>query len=293
LGECIFLFRELSMRCSLFGWVGFLLLFTACNQSAPKAAAPADNTSAAPSGQIPGPPDTAQIPGPPGVPSAPPAVAPAPKGSVVSDVMLGERLRQSQAQLKQIGAAIHSYADKNQKFPPAFVADADGKPLYSWRVLLLPHLNQQALFDRFDKTKAWDAPGNLEISNTALDIYKSPADVGAAANGVSYVALVGAGNVFDGTESIRFADIQDGTSNTALLVEVRGVAGSWAAPVDPPANAMKWKMGDAAGELHSPYTKGLVILMADGSIRFIRPESVPKAFPAFLGINDGMFVDVD
>jgi hypothetical protein len=216
-----------------------------------------------------------------------------PASNVISDTLLAERFQQSRNNLKQIGLALHNYHDQNQKFPPAFVADAAGKPLYSWRVLLLPYLNQQGLFERFDKSQAWDAPGNLEISNTALEVFKSPADAAVAANGVSYVAIVGAKHVFQGTTTIGFRDVSDGTSNTVALVEVRGVAGSWAAPVDLQASALKWSVGNGAGELHSPYPKGLHVLMLDGSTKLVRPETVSQAFPTALGINDGMLVELD
>src|SRR5439155_8958659 len=66
------------------------------------------------------------------------------------------RRMQSQNNLKQIGLALHNYHATYQTFPPAVVTDENGKPLYSGRVLLLPFMEQEALYNDFDRTQAWD-----------------------------------------------------------------------------------------------------------------------------------------
>jgi hypothetical protein len=48
--------------------------------------------------------------------------------------------------LHQIALALQNYHDEYGVFPPAVVTDATGKPLYSGRVLLLPFLEEEALF---------------------------------------------------------------------------------------------------------------------------------------------------
>ncbi|HSG73025.1 MAG TPA: DUF1559 domain-containing protein, partial [Planctomycetaceae bacterium] len=64
--------------------------------------------------------------------------------------------------LKQIGLALHNYHDSFGTFPPAYTVDADGKPLHSWRTLILPFVEQQSLYDSIDLTKPWDDPANAE-----------------------------------------------------------------------------------------------------------------------------------
>ena len=70
------------------------------------------------------------------------------------------RRAQSSNNLRQIGIALHNYHDTYKSFPPAVVTDAEGKPLYSGRVLLLPFLEQKALYDGFDLSQAWDSAEN-------------------------------------------------------------------------------------------------------------------------------------
>ena len=59
---------------------------------------------------------------------------------------------------KQIGLAIHNYIASHGSFPPAYTQDNAGKPLLSWRVLILPYIEQDALFKEFHLDEAWDSP---------------------------------------------------------------------------------------------------------------------------------------
>ncbi len=54
--------------------------------------------------------------------------------------------------LKQIAVAMHNYANTHQAFPAAANVDKKGKALLSWRVHLLPYLEQPALYQRFIST---------------------------------------------------------------------------------------------------------------------------------------------
>src|SRR5207244_4506816 len=47
--------------------------------------------------------------------------------------------------LKQIGLALQNYHDDFGCFPPAYIADENGRPMHSWRVLILPYIEQVGL----------------------------------------------------------------------------------------------------------------------------------------------------
>lgn len=73
-------------------------------------------------------------------------------------------------------SALHNHASKNGgQFPPAYTVDSNGKPLHSWRTLILAHLDQRALYERIDFSKPWDDPANSEALKTAIDVYSCPA----------------------------------------------------------------------------------------------------------------------
>ncbi|MCA9206080.1 MAG: DUF1559 domain-containing protein, partial [Planctomycetales bacterium] len=52
----------------------------------------------------------------------------------------------SQGPLNQLTLALHNYHDTFGSFPPAYVADAAGRPIHSWRVLILPYIEQRGLY---------------------------------------------------------------------------------------------------------------------------------------------------
>jgi type II secretory pathway pseudopilin PulG len=78
------------------------------------------------------------------------------------------RRNQCLSQLKQIALALETYADVHGKFPPAYTTDADGKPLHSWRTLILPYMEEPQLYASIDLTKPWDDPVNAKAFKTHL-----------------------------------------------------------------------------------------------------------------------------
>ena len=101
---------------------------------------------------------------------------------------------------KQIMLAMHNYHDVNGSFPPAFSRGKDGKPLLSWRVLLLPFLDQKALYDQFHLDEAWDSPHNRALVSKMPEVFHCPAEKAAlAAEGKTrYLGARGAGTVLRG-----------------------------------------------------------------------------------------------
>ncbi len=86
--------------------------------------------------------------------------------------------------LKQIGLALHNYHDAYGAFPPAYTVDADGKPLHSWRTLILPYfdsnlsdninLTNKEIYEKIDYSKPWDDPANAEAYATNLVVFRCP-----------------------------------------------------------------------------------------------------------------------
>jgi hypothetical protein len=184
--------------------------------------------------------------------------------------------------LKQLGIAMHNYHDVTGSFPTAAVYDAAGKPLLSWRVMLLPYIEQDALYREFRLDEAWDSPHNKKLLAKMPKLY---ADVTGKAppNTTYYQGFVGPGAIFDGKRGIRIpVDIPDGTSNTFMFVEA-GKPVPWSKPEDVPYDPKK-PVPKLGGIFGGAFNAGL----CDGSVRFFRKPPPEKILRLFIERNDGM-----
>lgn len=190
----------------------------------------------------------------------------------------------SQNNLRQIGLALHNYHDVYGAFPPAFTVDANGKPLHSWRTLLLPFLEQQALYQQIDLSQPWDSPRNQAFAATDLAVFRHPQE---RPGSCSYVAILGPEGIFQGAKSRRIPDIVDGTSNTLFAVECGGRSQSWMAPVDLDASKMKFTVNGTPADPRTISPRGINILMVDGSTRFLEQSVDPAIFRAMYTAQGG------
>jgi hypothetical protein len=179
------------------------------------------------------------------------------------------RRTQSMNNLKQIGIALHNYHDTYREFPPAVVTDANGQPLYSGRVLLLPFMEQQALFNAFNKNERWDSPSNMALSHTKVLTFVDPSNPNQGPDS-SYAFVTGTGSLFEAGQPIRIQNITDGTSNTLAFVEVQSTGGSWAAPSEVDLAQL------AGGMPKGNHPGGNLALFADGSVKFLSQNIAPQ-----------------
>ncbi len=187
--------------------------------------------------------------------------------------------------LKQIGSALHSYHDANGHFPQDIV-DRAGKPLISWRVELLPHLEQNNLLGRLDRTKPWDDPGNAKLLAKMPKVFEVAGRGGK--DGETYFQMFTAPRLVEGGNPLlipgerrTFTSITDGTSNTFAVVEAsEGV--HWAKPGDIAFDPKKLPgLGD-------PKLGRFRAMMLDGSVRTFRWEKLTnEQLRAFITIDGG------
>jgi uncharacterized protein (TIGR03067 family) len=187
--------------------------------------------------------------------------------------------------LKLIGLAMHNYHDANRSFPPAAICGKDGKPLLSWRVALLPYLEQGALYKQFKLNEPWDSPHNKALLDKMPKVYAPVND----SEGVStfYRVFTGPGTVFEGPRGVRLAAIRDGSSNTILVVEA-GQSVPWTKPDELPYEA-----GKPLPKLGGLYSGGFNILMADGTVRVVRRDFDAATLRLAITRADGQMVDLD
>ncbi len=182
------------------------------------------------------------------------------------------RRAQCSNNLRQIGLAMHGYNAEYGCFPPAFIADEDGKPMHSWRVLLLPYLEQQVLYDQYDFDQPWDSPHNMALAALMPPIYRCPSASGGNPLATSYMMIVGPGTISDGPKSTGEEEIKDGLSNTIMLVEVTQSGTNWPAtnwmkPRDLDAEKISYEINDGtASGIGSEHPGVANVLLCDGSV---------------------------
>src|SRR5262249_4828817 len=99
--------------------------------------------------------------------------------------------------MRNIVLALVQYHDSHGAFPPACIADANGKPMHSWRVLILPYLDQRKLYQQYRFDEPWDGPNNRKLHDVSLKIFQCPShDKSQMSAGTNYVVVIGPGTVW-------------------------------------------------------------------------------------------------
>lgn len=170
--------------------------------------------------------------------------------------------------MKQIALALHNYESVYGSFPPAYTVDENGNKLHSWRTLILPFIEQDALYKQIDLTKPWDDPVNSVYSTYNILPYQSPAVV-QPPGGASYVAVVDPSGIFSGPQGTKISEIVDGTSNTLLLAEVdASMAVNWMSPND-------ISLQQFLNVNSTPHVGGSNMALSDGSVQFLSVAAAP------------------
>jgi hypothetical protein len=173
--------------------------------------------------------------------------------------------------LAQIGLALQNYHDALAVFPSSGTPGAT-KPAgnwvspHSWRVAILPYIEQAAIWQYIPDNGR--APLPKHVSETVIKLYRSPLAKDPKPQ-TNYRVFVGNGAAFEWDKPLRITDFTDGVSVTILAVESAEPI-DWASLDDfnyDPKKPLP-KLGIFPGGFHA--------LMGDGRVRWI-PSDTPEA----------------
>jgi len=177
--------------------------------------------------------------------------------------------------MKQLSLAMISYADTyNGRLPPAAVCSEDGTPLLSWRVLLLPYIEQDDLYKQFHLDEPWDSPHNIELLSRMPKTYAAPGSKAKKLPPYHTVChvFVGEHTPFSGKEGRRYpADFPDGRHNTILIIEA-GEPVPWTKPEE-----IQFNPNGALPDLRCIFKNGFRVGLADGTMRWIRKNELSES----------------
>ncbi|TWU59461.1 hypothetical protein Poly51_22490 [Rubripirellula tenax] len=211
-------------------------------------------------------------------------------GQTMSTLASNREQTASIRNLERIASAINAYAADQGTYPPAILRDSKQAALHSWRVLLLPYLGEDDLYNRFDLNLAWDHPINIEAAGYgAPSVYQHPS---GNANGLygqsSYYLITGPGTLFPSRGSLGPADVTDDLSQTILVTEAVVTSQMWTEPIDLDVTRMQGNISTNLGnEPGGLSTGGVTVVTTDGRGHFIADTIDPAVFRALVSPQGG------
>jgi type II secretory pathway pseudopilin PulG len=183
--------------------------------------------------------------------------------------------------LKQIAIALHNYEQAHKTLPPAYAVDANGRPLHSWRTLILPYLEQERLYQMIDLSKPWNDPANAKALETGLSVFRCPEAVGPR-NTTTYLSIAAPNGCFLPKEPRRLAEITDAHESTLMVIEAGDEnAVPWMAPVDAD-ESLVMSLGPTT-KLH--HTGGTNACFVAGNVKFLKANIPAKVRRALISIS--------
>ena len=178
-----------------------------------------------------------------------------------------------QNNVRKLAIAIHGYESIHGHIPPPYSIAADGTPLHSWRVLLLPFLGEQALYDQIDTDKPWDAPVNIPFHDRMPEVFccaatKYHSKWRSTGNTTAYVVVVGSGTPWRVNKPPSLTQMPNGTSRTIAIVESENHRIPWMSPADPDLETFMDNL-----DFSRPHNGLLNFSMFDGSVHALGNDS--------------------
>jgi len=196
-------------------------------------------------------------------------------------VASAEHLKMRKNKLRDVGLGVINYESAFKVFPIAKNLDSfdkDDRPKVSWRVHILPFMNQRALYEMFKLNEPWDSPHNLQLLQKMPDFYRDPSDP-VDSTKTRIVRLTGPETPFNEIgPGPRPREFTDGQATTLVLVCCGAdKAVPWTKPDDlpfDPANPV-----GCLGRIDGPFILGA---FADNHVVSLDIKIPPEVFKSYV-----------
>jgi prepilin-type processing-associated H-X9-DG protein len=201
-------------------------------------------------------------------------------------------------QVRELGLSLIDYAKGNHgRFPPAYIADKNGRLIHSWRTAIVGYLGYTVLARMFRWDAPWNSPENSRLAKEfPIAEFHCPSDPGSRLD-TSYVVIVGPHTLFPGTQSRGPQDIKraGGAAETLLLVELPESKIHWMEPRDLRYEDAIRGIGTSGKPISSVHSGGIAIggkkiinvCFADGHAQVIPLDGFAEFVKNHARIDDG------
>ncbi len=175
--------------------------------------------------------------------------------------------------MRQLGLALHAYANHHGSLPPAYTTDEHGNPLHSWRVLILPYIEQMELYKSIDLTKPWDDPVNAPARQRApVEFFCRSSQ--CPPGHTTYLANAWAEGALLPGQHKSLTDFSDSTRDTIMIFEVTAEQSvEWMSPHDGDCQTFLSTMAS----IPKPHNRLANVVFADGSAKSVSPDNFQSA----------------
>jgi type II secretory pathway pseudopilin PulG len=210
--------------------------------------------------------------------------------SSVRHVRTAARQSTCQNHVELLLRALYAYRNDHGSFPPCYTVDSQGKPLHSWRVLLLPYLGPeaQALYAQINLNEAWNSPLNGRFAQAVPEVFACPDDQPFSPGDTSYCVVTGAQYAFRPQTGVAEDQFVDDPATTLLIVEVHNSGINWMQPADVGPTALAQGVNSGVrGTCGSNHPSGAMVGMYDGRALPLSDRTRPDELHEMATIDGG------
>lgn len=213
---------------------------------------------------------------------------------VIANLSSGRERAIAVSNLEKIANALNAYAADHGVYPLPIIRDANGNAMHSWRVSILPYLNELQLYNSYDFNQPWDAPQNYAVIEAMPGVYASPTQGSGSGRECYYQLVTGDRTLFPKSGPLGPKNVLDDLAKTALVVEAlppksgQNLVSIWTEPTELDIQGMSGLIGNKPGiEVGSVTEGGVAIVTVDGTGHFLKDTTPPEIVLAILTASGG------